>query len=162
MSAPAAPLAPRAPALLGPARPGDVRALAAILADWVDETPWMPRVHSRAETRALMAGMIGQGWVTVARRCGAPVGFIARDGLRIHALYVAPGARGQGLGHQLLEHARAASPALELWCHQANLPAQRFYLREGFVEQGRTDGRGNDEHLPDIYYVWHYAWSQDD
>ena len=37
----------------------------------------------------------------------------------------------------------------------ANLAAQRFYLREGFVEKKRTDGQRNSEGLPDIEYHWH-------
>ena len=32
--------------------------------------------------------------------------------------------------------------------------AQRFYLRHGFVEAERTDGRGNEERAPDILYVY--------
>jgi hypothetical protein len=37
---------------------------------------------------------------------------------------------------------------------QANAGARRFYLRHGFVEAGRTDGRGNEERAPDILYVF--------
>ena len=49
---------------------------------------------------------------------------------------------------------KARAGRLWLWTFQANLGAQRFYLREGFAEVRRTDGAGNDEGLPDIQYHW--------
>lgn len=136
------------------ARPGDADTCAAILSDWTDETDWMPQIHSRAETRGILADLIGRGWVTVARRCGRAVGFIARDGQEIHALYIAPAMRGQGLGRALLATARLAEDQLGLWCFQANQPALRFYAREGFREVARSAGEGNDAQLPDIRLEW--------
>ena len=35
-----------------------------------------------------------------------------------------------------------------------NTGARRFYERHGFVEAGRTDGRGNEEGVPDVLYVF--------
>ena len=142
------------PVEIVPARPADAAPCAAILSDWIERTAWMPRIHSRAQERAFLRDLIGRGWVRVARRDGDVVGFIARDGGEVHALYVAEGARGGGLGRRLLNDAKAARPALGLWTFQANVRAQAFYLREGFREVGRSDGAGNDEGLPDIRYEW--------
>ena len=89
-------------------------------------------------------------------RDGRPVvqGFLARDGEDILALYVRPSQTGRGIGRALMQAAKARCPRLRLWTFQANIAAQRFYLREGFAEAARTDGAGNDEGLPDIHYIW--------
>lgn len=43
---------------------------------------------------------------------------------------------------------------LQLWTFQVNGPAQRFYERHGFIAVERTDGSGDEQHEPDIRYVW--------
>ena len=139
--------------VLRPATPLDAGRVGAILSAWIDETPWMPRIHTRAEDIAHASMMVDRGWVTVSVD-EAVTGFLARDADDIHALYIAPEARGQGTGSQLLTHAMRTEPKLTLWTFQANLSAQSFYQRHGFVEIERTDGAGNDEGLPDIRYDW--------
>ncbi len=136
------------------AQPLDAGRIGAILSGWVDQTPWMPRLHSRAEDVAHAADLIDRGWVRVAA-FGRVAGFLARDDRVIHALYLAPEARGQGIGKALVDDAKAQVPALTLWTFQNNTRARAFYEREGFAEAARTDGAGNDEGLPDIRYDWH-------
>lgn len=141
------------------ARPLDAGRTGDILHGFETSTPWMPRQHSAAEAVAFCAMMIDRGWVTVAVVEGGATGpgiagFLARDGEEIHALYLAPDQTGQGIGRLLLDDAKARAGRLWLWTFQANLGAQRFYLREGFAEVRRTDGAGNDEGLPDIQYHW--------
>ncbi len=139
---------------ISPARPGDAPEIAAILSGWTDETAWLPRVHSRAEDREHADDLIRRGWVSVARDSGQVLGFMARAGEDIHALYVARPARGQGIGKALLDHAKARASRLGLWAFEANLRARAFYRREGFREVARGDGAGNDEGLPDIRLEW--------
>ncbi|WP_375699239.1 GNAT family N-acetyltransferase [Pseudophaeobacter sp. TrK17] len=117
-------------------------------------TPWMPVLYSEAETIGFCEVMIGHGWVTVAEHDGRVVGFMARDGAEICSLYLAPDARGQGVGKVLLRQAKAAQPALWLRALAANTGARRFYQREGFFETDRSDGSGNDEGLPDVRMEW--------
>jgi len=136
------------------ARDLDAGAVGAILSEFVDTSDWMPRIHSRAEDIAHAARMIDLGRVHVAEDNGTVVGFCARHGDDLDALYVAAAKRGQGVGAALLRDAQSAVDRLELWTFQANEGAQRFYLRHGFVEVQRTDGSGNDERLPDIQYEW--------
>ena len=139
--------------MLRKARATDAGAVGRILSEFIDTTAWMPRIHSRAEDLGFAGAMIDRGWVIVA---DAPpvVGFLARDGEEVHALYLARAARGQGIGKALLDHAKASSARLRLWTFRANAGARRFYAREGFAEGRRTDGADNDEKLPDLQLSW--------
>lgn len=140
--------------VIGPARASDAPAIGNILSDWIDETDWMPRIHKREDEQHFAADMVSRGWVTVARQRRQVVGFIARDGAEVVALYVARGARGQGVGSALLTRAKRRSPRLALWTFQFNHAARAFYEAHGFREVQRTGGAGNDEKLPDIRYAW--------
>lgn len=138
--------------ILRPSQPTDAGKLGAILHHFEATTPWMPKTHCEAEAIAFCGTMIDRGWVTVAMT-DRVVGFLARDGGEICALYVHPDAQGQGIGKALLDQAKSAQSPLTLWTFQANEGAQRFYLREGFAEVRRTEG-DNDEGLPDILFHW--------
>lgn len=152
-----------------PATPGDAAVLGAILSDWIDATPWMPRLHTRDEDRRFVAGMIGAGRVHLAETAG-PVGFVAlsaagqdADGgqgaaiREIDALYVAAGARGRGIGRALVAVAQDGAGRVELWTFRANTCARGFYAGLGFAEIGRTDGEANAERLPDLRLAWERA-----
>ncbi|TNJ42051.1 GNAT family N-acetyltransferase [Phaeobacter sp. B1627] len=144
---------------LRPATLLDAGQLGSILHRFEQETPWMPKTHSAAEAIAFCDRMIARGWVTVAERLDSNLrqGFLARDGDEVCALYVDPDVCGRGLGKALLDQAKAETAHLRLWTFQANTGAMRFYLREGFVEAGRSDGLTTDEGLPDVEYHWHRA-----
>ena len=134
-----------------PARPEDAPRMGAILSDWIDATPWMPRLHTRAEDVAFCASLVPRAHVS-----GKVDGFIALDGEAIPALYVARPARRQGHGRALLDHAKARADRLSLWTFAANREARAFYAAEGFVETARTGGE-NDEGLPDVRLEWRRA-----
>ena len=129
----------------------DAGRLGALMSQFVDDADWMPRLHTRAEDVAHAGKMIARGWVTVTDGAQA---FIARDGEMIHALYVHRDARRQGLASALIADAKAQSTTLRLWTFQSNAPALSFYAAHGFTEALRTDGRTNDEQLPDIEFIW--------
>ena len=141
---------------LRPARLDDAPACAAILGDFFQSTPWLPRLHGPAEDLAFVTGLIRAGRVTVARHHDV-VGFLARSGEEVSHLYLAPHARGRGTGRRLMDHAKAGRAVLRLWCFQQNTPALAFYAAQGFVEVGRTDGSGNEERLPDVRLEWRRA-----
>ncbi len=136
------------------ARSLDAGAIGEVLSATNDQMPWMPRVHSAAEEIKYAGDMIDAGWVRVAHLEGRIVGFIARDQMQVHALYVSPDVQNQGVGTALLDDAKAQCNELRLWSYQANLPATRFYASRGFAELERTDGSGNDAGLPDIHFEW--------
>lgn len=137
--------------MIRPARPADAPAMAAILSDWIDATPWMPRIHTREGDAAFCASLVPSGWVS-----GDVEGFLALNEGEIDALYVAEAARGKGHGSALLEHAKSRADLLSLWTFQANATARAFYAARGFAEIARTDGE-NDEGLPDIRMEWRRA-----
>lgn len=128
--------------------------LAAVLWAFTRSTSWLPVVRSRWVDLRTLAYVTRLGWVSFVGKSYNVQGFIARDGARIHALYVRPGARGQGRGAVLIRGAQAQSARLELWTEQANQAAQKFYHKHGFVEVARSDGSSNDERIPDIHLVW--------
>lgn len=128
--------------------------LARILWSFTRETPWLPIVRTHGSDLRTLAYVTRHGWVKFVGKSYNVQGFIARDGVRIYALYVSPQARGQGRGAALIRAAQAQVPRLELWTEQANRSAQKFYRRHGFKEVARSDGHGNDEQLPDIHFVW--------
>ena len=143
-------------ACLRPARSTDAGRVGAILSQFIDTTPWMPRLHSRAEDLAFAGRMIDKGWVTVAETgaAGAVCGFLALDESDVEALFVKAEVRGIGIGSALLERAKARSDRLGLWTGAANDGARRFYARHGFREAARGDGSANEEGLPDIRLEW--------
>lgn len=143
--------------VLRAADPLDAGAVGGILADWAGQTDWMPQLYSGAEVIGFAGQMIDRGWVTLACSSGGRdvLGFLARDGCVVHALYVA--RRGQGIGGALIAQAQAEVSDLSLRCFAANRGAQRFYERQGFFVVDRGDGAENDEGLPDIGYQWRRA-----
>ena len=132
----------------------DAPALAQILSDWIDETAWMPDIHTPDEDRRHLVHLIATCEVTILHDGSGIQGFMARDGAMVQALYLVPCARGLGLGKQLLDLAKARTNRLELWSFQANSGARAFYAREGFQEVEMTDGADNDEKVPDVRLVW--------
>lgn len=140
--------------VLRAAAPSDATATAVILNAFIQDTDWMPKLHTFDETVGFCERMIAGGWVHVAELDGSIEGFLSKNDGYVHALYVAEGAQNKGVGHRLLRNAQMQETALDLWTFQANTGAQRFYLREGFQEVERSDGQGNDEKLPDIRYHW--------
>lgn len=129
--------------------------MARILWEFQRGAPWLPRVRSPlAEVRVLTWAVL-RGWVRVVRGAdGRAQAFIMRRGDTVHALYASGAARRAGFGRLLINEAKSASPALQLWAAQDNAEARRFYGAMGFHEAARSDGRHNDEGLPDILFVW--------
>jgi ribosomal protein S18 acetylase RimI-like enzyme len=138
------------------ARSQDMAVCAGIVNDWIDQTAWMPRVHTHEDvlkhyqddekikrnTLVAVDGSRVRGFVT-----------LTRDGF-ITALHVEAASRNQGIGGLLLARVkRELSPEINLYSFEANGDARRFFARHGFVEINRTTG-DNEENLPDILMEW--------
>ncbi|MGI8756304.1 MAG: GNAT family N-acetyltransferase [Acidimicrobiales bacterium] len=115
-----------------------------------------PLVHSDDEVRAWFRDVVVPRqvvWVAVVD--DSLVGLLALEGAHVEHLYVAPGHTDQGVGSELLDHAKSLQPAgLHLVVFESNVGARGFYRRHGFVELERTDGSGNEEGAPDIACRW--------
>jgi GNAT superfamily N-acetyltransferase len=112
--------------------------------------------HADDDVRQWMRGVLEEheAWLACADD-GAPVGLMVLEGDWVGQLYVDPAWTGQGLGTRFLDLAKQRRPrGLQLWTFQSNVRAQRFYERNGFTVQERTDGSGNEERAPDLRYVW--------
>jgi GNAT superfamily N-acetyltransferase len=116
-------------------------------------------VHADDDVRGYFAShVVGDCELWVAEEAGELAGILVLDGDWVDQLYVDPQRTGEGIGGSLLDVAKGERPdGLRLWTFQSNAGAQRFYLRHGFVEADRTDGRGNEERAPDILYVYEGA-----
>jgi ribosomal protein S18 acetylase RimI-like enzyme len=121
--------------------------------------PGIRLAHGDDEVRAWFAATIlpdpsRETWVAETPD-GAVVGMMVLSPDLIEQLYLAPEARGAGLGDRFVELAKARrQEGLTLWTFQANAPARRFYERHGFRAVEFGDGSGNEEGEPDVRYVW--------
>ncbi len=120
-------------------------------------------LHSLAEDRRWMQDVFAHQLVLVAelapseddRVTGGIVGLLSMSDGTVHNLYIRPGYQGRGIGHRLLETAKTCSGGrLRLWVFEPNAGAIRFYERHGFVTERRTDGRDNEEQVPDRLMAW--------
>ena len=70
---------------------------------------------------------------------------------QINGLYVA--RRGNGLGKALVDAVKAGRDFVQLWTHEPNDAAHRFYHREGFkIVERRAEGRGDG--IPELRMEW--------
>ena len=117
---------------------------------------YLPRVHTDDETRAhFRRSVLSGSEVTVAEQAGRVVGFVALRDDWVQHLYVQPEEQSRGAGTALLALAKERRPGgLRLWVFQKNAAARRFYERHGFSLVQLTDGRDNEERVPDALYVW--------
>lgn len=123
------------------ARPEELPVCADIYVKVLTDTfTWLPpERHDRREF--LRAARAEEIYVAVdAGRIVGVAGFF-RPMNFVHSLYVED--RGRGIGKALLDHlAAVADGPLSLKVQEANLRAQAFYAREGFVatDRGRDPG----------------------
>jgi GNAT superfamily N-acetyltransferase len=118
--------------------------------------PTIRRAHTDDEVRDWFSSVVVPGreaWVATAG--GLLAGLMVLGDTDLEQLYLDPSWRGRGLGDRFIEVAKLRRPlGMSLWTFQVNGSAQRFYERHGFVAVEWTDGRDNEEHEPDIQYVW--------
>lgn len=147
--------------LVRQATAADLPACAGIINDYMDATPWLPRVIDHdAIVEMFGPSLLEKRTIFVADNGSEILGYLSMDpeiGF-IHAIYLRPAARGHGLGKSLLDAAKHAHPqGLELTVFEPNTDAMRFYTREGLIE---IPGGGNDnppEGVPTLLMRWRGA-----
>lgn len=123
-------------------------------------------LHTPAEDRLWMRDVFIHQVVWVAEERPDPdptegfgdgrlVGFLSMGAGTIHNLYIRPSHQDRGIGHALIETAKASSDGrLKLWVFEPNESAIRFYQRHGFTTVRKTDGQDNEEKVPDRLMAW--------
>jgi ribosomal protein S18 acetylase RimI-like enzyme len=139
------------------ATPDDAPAVADVYLASFAATYDFPLAHTDDQVRAWIREAVvagGRTWVAIDADA-AVVGMMVVAPGDLDQLYVHPDRLGQGIGRQMLDVARAESPAgLELYTFQVNERARRFYERNGFRAEWFGDGSANEEGQPDVRYVW--------
>lgn len=82
------------------------------------------------------------------------LGFVALLPGWIDHLYVEPARHGEGIGSALVRLAQREQDNLQLHTFQANVRARALYERHSFTVEELTDGRRNEERMPDVRYRW--------
>lgn len=128
----------------------DAPVCAKIVSDWIDETDWLPRMHSRMSIEEMIAAAIPMREFWVA---GNPIlGYLSfnSDASQIMGLYTA--VRGGGVGKALMDRVKEGRKWIHLWSHAVNFRAHKFYRREGFVEiESKSEGADG---IPEIHMEW--------
>jgi putative acetyltransferase len=134
----------------------DAGDIAAVFSSSLRLLTFLPVLHAVEEDRQFIENVIlKECEVIVAEGDAGIVSFLARNGEEIRLIYSHPDFVGSGAGSLLLDAAKKSGVvALELWCFQANERARRFYEERGFRAVGFTDGRNNEEKVPDVRYRW--------
>ena len=147
------------PTVLRRAKPQDAERVAEILiAARREFMPFAPSAHPDPEVRQWAREvLLATHQVTVATEAGQVIGVLAcsRRGEQswIDQLMLHPAVVGQGIGSQLLEHALSTLPLpIRLYTFQPHTRARKFYEHHGFVAIEFTDGRSNEERVPDVLY----------
>ena len=139
------------------ARPDDAPAVAEVfLAARADAMPYLPDLHTDAETRVWIREVVLTGYEVVVAEVGDRLGgFAALDADMLAHLYVHPDLQRRGIGDALLARVRELRPdGFRLWVFQRNAGARNFYERRGLRVVELTDGAGNEEREPDALYEW--------
>lgn len=133
-------------------RERDVPALLPMMAAYYAQDGYPFDEATAGAALAALAADERLGWLWVLERTGRPAGYLAvtlgfsleyggRDAF-VDELYLAPEARGRGLGRALLRRAERACRAagvraLHLEVEPGRRAAQALYRKAGFVDQGR-------------------------
>ncbi len=137
----------------------DADAIAAVFSRSYRLLTFLPVLHTLEEDRAFIADRIMPVCeVLVAEHADRIVSFLAREAELIRLLFTDPDFIGRGAGDRLLNAVKMnGPPVLELWCFRANVQARAFYEARAFSAVEFTDGRNNEERLPDVRYRWERA-----
>ncbi len=141
----------------------DMLAVAAVFSASRDEAlTYLPKLHTEEEDREYFSQVVFcENEVIVCRLTTslAIVGFIAFDEDFVHHLYLLPDYCHRGLGSMLIQEPMQRYNKVRLWVFQQNDRARRFYERHGFLSIKFTDGKDNEEKLPDVLYEWRRSFS---
>lgn len=118
--------------MIRPYQPSDLDALMEIwLSSNLEAHGFIPAAYWQ-ENAPAVRGMLPQSELLVCDNGGGPLGFLGLQDREILGIFVRCTARSQGVGHALIEAAKARRSELRLHVYRENHRARRFYEREGF------------------------------
>ncbi|HVU21272.1 MAG TPA: GNAT family N-acetyltransferase [Rhizomicrobium sp.] len=133
----------------------DTDETAAVFSASFRSMPGIPKIHSDEEDRAFVGGLIATKDVWVALWDDHIAGMMCLNGEWLEQLYVHPDHQSRSVGYALFYTAKLERPkGFQFWTFQANKRARRFYEKLGCEPVKFTDGRNNEEHTPDVRYVY--------
>lgn len=116
---------------------------------------FLPRRHGAEDMWRHFQSLTQSHETWIVEHAGRIAAFLVVTPGEIEHLYVHPSHQGIGLGSTLLGQAKAIlDNRFQLWTFCQNKQACRFYAHHGLKVSVRTDGRRNEEKLPDIQFVW--------
>jgi GNAT superfamily N-acetyltransferase len=120
---------------------------------------FLPVLHTEEEHRGFVREqLLPSHEVWIVEEDGRIVGMAALKDDVLGHIYVHPAAQGHGVGRALLQKTKEERPqGFTLWTHQPNERARRFYDAHGLEAVEFTDGRENEEKIPDVRYAWRGA-----
>lgn len=143
--------------LIRPAELNEAEAIADIyISSFKKALPTVKLAHQDQEIRQWFKEVVlPKGGTWVAEDNSQLIGFMTIEGDVLDELYLTPEAQGHGVGSALLEKAKQIYPnGLKTYTFQVNTTARNFYEKHGFKAIRFTDGERNEEHEPDILYIW--------
>jgi ribosomal protein S18 acetylase RimI-like enzyme len=135
----------------------DADAVTAVyLASRAAALPWLPTLHTAAETRRWIEHvLLARCRTWVATEGDDVVGLAALSPGHLEQLYLHPDRRRRGIGTLLLRQVQQASPdGFTFFVFARNAAARAFYERAGCRVIAASDGRDNEERQPDVTYEW--------
>jgi len=150
------PTPPRGRALVRRARAADIEAVTEVFLAAIGAVDFLPRLYTEEQERWFIRhDVFAEADVWLAECGGTIAGFLALQKNEIRLLFCHPTRQGKGLGAAMIAQAKSLDrPYLDLWCFRDNDGARRFYERQGFRAVEWTDGKRNEERLPDVRYFW--------
>ncbi len=133
----------------------DIEPVAELYARSFATLSFLPVLHTHEEHVSWFASVLERDDLWLCEPEGTLAGFMMLGPEVLDYLFLEPRFFRRGIGTALLEHAKALRPAgFSLWTFQQNAGARAFYERRGLVAVQQTDGRDNEEKLPDVQYAW--------
>ncbi|MDQ2187549.1 acetyltransferase [Alcaligenaceae bacterium A4P071] len=134
-----------------------------VMAIWrsaVDATHDFLRLDDRAAIEAELAAFLPTAplWLAVDANDHV-LAFMLLDGRKMEALFVAPEARGTGVGKALVQHALRMHADLTTDVNAQNQQAVGFYERMGFERTGHSEMDAQGRPYP-LIHLRHAARSQ--
>ena len=113
---------------------------------------FIPREFWQSQVESMRNIYLPSSEVYVYELDSSVVGFYALHEDNLAAIFVSPDQQHQGIGKQLIDHAKQRRPMLTLSVYKENQASYQFYLSQGF----KIEPEQADPHTEHLEYVMYY------